>query len=538
MRDFFGSDATQPATMGPAIAAGHRVTLRLPRPTILTLIVAAAVLVCCAFAVIAQQNTTTAAGIGYLSLTVAMFACSTSVWPRARSARGDLQIRWLLLCAAPLLESVAYFPSFSEFIFKTPPERVFQTTCFNASEALVMLAAVLFFAGVSRTVVLVDTLQFLLFFLLRFILVYSPLTRDHFTANHLLVSQLTSLFLFLVPMVACLGATSRAELYFLRTLSWYLGFRVIGYFLSDQVSYIWSHYNYCSLWDVPGTAVLVGFAIYMLSTGPETESATANAEPIAHSLIVRSLMPSFLALVNLMLALFVLQVSVTLAAIAISISLLCYVVRTGLLQAQVMKDKAILESRNEQLEGLATRDPLTGIGNRRSLAQAYGRLQASAGSENLSVLVADIDYFKQANDLYGHLHGDQVLVALARDLESLTATVTGSHCARLGGDEFALLLPDMTPLKAFALAEELRALFSGHGFQAEHSGSSLSIGIASLQAVRDLPLESLLCRADEALYRAKALGRDRVEVQPLLEPGTGAASTLSGKLLEFQSTAS
>jgi diguanylate cyclase (GGDEF)-like protein len=499
---------------------------------------AAAVTVCCAFAAVAQQNTATAAGIGYLSLTAAMLACAASVWSRAHSARGELQIRWLLLAAAALLESIAYFPSFSEFILKTPPERVFQTTCFNASEALVMLAAVLFFAGVSRSVVLVDTLQFLLFFLLRFILVYSPVTRDHFTANHLLVTQLTALFLFLVPMVACLGATSRAELYFLRTLSWYLGFRLIGYFLSDQVSYIWSHYNYCSLWDVPGTALIMGFGVYMLSTSPSRQSAAASAEPIASSLVVRSLMPSFLALVNLMLALFVLQVSVPLAAIAISISLLCYVVRTGLLQAQVMKDKALLESRNQQLEGLATRDPLTGIGNRRSLAEVYGRLQASAGSENLSILVADIDSFKQANDLYGHLHGDQVLVALARDLESFAATVAGSHCARLGGDEFALLLPNMTPLKAFALGEELRGQFCAHRFQAENSGSSLSIGIASLQAARDLPLESLVCRADEALYRAKALGRDRVEVQPLLEPSAAPDSAPSGKLLELQRSAS
>jgi diguanylate cyclase (GGDEF)-like protein len=544
MRDSSGSDSTRPAAIGPTIAAtADKVTLRSPRPAILNLIMATAVMVCCIFAVTAAANTITAAGIGYLSLTAAMFACAASIWTRARSASRDLQVRWLLLSAAMLLQSIAYFPSFSEFIFKTPPERVFQTTCFNASEALVMLAAVLFFAGVSRSVVIVDTLQFLLFFLLRFTLVYSPVTRDHFTANHLLVTQLTSLFLFLIPMVACLGATSRAELYFLRTLSWYLGFRVIGYFLSDQVSYIWSHYSYCSLWDVPGTALIVGFAMYMLSTGPATHSA-ANAEsfvsspPKAPSLVVRSLMPSFVALVNLMLSLFVLQISVKLAVVAISISLLCYVVRTGLLQAQVLKDKALLESRNQQLESLATRDHLTGIGNRRSLAEVYSRLQASAAGEALSILVADIDHFKQANDLHGHLHGDQVLTALARNLESLASGIAGSHPARLGGDEFAFLLPDVTPQKASALAEELRGLFRAHKFQAENGESTLSIGIACLQAARDLPLESLVCRADEALYRAKSLGRDRVEVQPPWEPGTAIGPAPQGKLLEFQRTAS
>jgi diguanylate cyclase (GGDEF)-like protein len=522
-----------------AIAARREPSFRLPQPKILNLIMAAAILVCCIFAVMAAENNMPAAGIGYLSLTLAMFACSASIWTRARLATVDLRVRWLLTSAATLLDSIAYFPSFAEFIFNTPPQRVFQTTCFNASEALVMLAAVLFFAGVSRSVAFVDALQFLLFFLLRFILVYSPVTRDHFTASHLLIAQLMALFLFLLPLVAGLGAASRAEAAFLRTLSWFLGLRLIGYFLSDQVSYIWTHHVYCSLWDVPGAVLLTGFAVYMLSTTPAVNTApVAHGVPQVPSLVVRSLMPSFLALVNLMLALFVLQVSVRLAAIAISFSLLCYVVRTGLLQAQVLKDKALLESRNQQLEGLATRDHLTGIGNRCSLAEAYARLQTSSDGGILSMLVTDIDSFKQANDLHGHLHGDRVLIALARNLEIVAAAVAGSHCARLGGDEFALLLPDVTLQKASAMAEELRSLFAAHRFQKENGKSSLSIGIASLQTARDLPLESLICRADEALYRAKSHGRDRVEIQPLWEPSAATAPTPQGKLLEFQRTAS
>ena len=535
MKDSLGSDRAQPAPIGLAITDFECAkSERLRRPLILNLIMAAAVLACCVFAAMSPANTITGAGIGYLSLTTAFLACAASLWTRARSARGDLRIRWALVSAAALVDAIAYAPSFTEFIFNTPAARMLQTACFNATEALVLLAAVLFFAGVSRWVVLVDTLQFLLFFLLRFILVYSPVTRDHFTTNHLLISQLMALFLFLVPTVAGLGAASRAELYFLRTLSWFLGFRLLGYFLSDQVGYIWFHYGYCSLWDVPGVAVIVGFALYMLYSSPSSESATA-AKPVATSLMVRSLMPSFLALVNLMLGLFVLQISVTLAAIAITISLLCYVVRTGLLQAQVMHDKALLQTRNEQLEGLAIRDHLTGIGNRRSLAGAFSNLPSLPG-EDLSLLLADIDYFKQANDFHGHLHGDKVLIALARDLETLSASVAGSHCARLGGDEFALLLPGVPPQKASALAEGLRDRFSAHKFETENSKTTLSIGIASLHAVRDLPLETLVSRADEALYRAKDLGRNRVEAQPPWEPGSPEGPSSPANLLELQQT--
>lgn len=538
MKDPFGPGHAQPVPIGPAVTySGRKPKLRTQRPILLTLILAASLLVCCIFAAMAGENTPTAGGIGYLSFSLALFACAASIWTRARIATGDLQIRWLLVSAAALADAIAYLPSFTEYMFGTPSERVFQTACFNASEALLMLAALLFFAGVTRSVVIVDTLQLLLFFVLRFILIYSPVTRDHFTANHLLVAQFMAFFLFLIPMVGRLGAASRAELYFLRALSWYLGFRFIGYFLSDQVSYVWSHHVYCSLWDVPGTALLVGFAVYMVFTSPSANGEAADAAPIASSLIVRSLMPSFLALVNLMLGLFLLQISVTLAAIAISLALVCYVVRTGLLQAQAMKDQANLQSRNQQLEGLAIRDPLTGIGNRRSLAEVFSSMQARGGGERLSLLLTDIDSFKQANDIHGHLHGDKVLIALARNLETLAASVTGGHCARLGGDEFALLLPDVGPQKASALAEELRGLFSAHKFETESNAVSLSIGIASLQAARDLPLETLVCRADEALYRAKQLGRNRVEVHPLWEPETAPVSIAPG-FAEANSTAS
>jgi diguanylate cyclase (GGDEF)-like protein len=539
MRDSFGSNSGQPANLGPVIAhAGRRGTQLRLRPAILTLVTVAAVLVCSTHAAVAGANTIRAAGISYLCFALVMFGCALSFWACALSAKRALRIRWSLIAAAALAASIGYVPSFTELILNTPPGRVLQTVCFNTSEALYMLAAVLFFAGVARSIVIVDTLQALLFFVLRFNLVYSPVRRDHFTVNHLIVSQFMALFLFLVAMVACLGAASRAEARFLRTVSWFFGLRLIGFFLSDQVSYTWLHYTNCSLWDVPGAVLLAGFSLYVLYTSPSANSEAAETEPHAHSVIVSSLMPSFLALVNLILGLFMLRISVTLAAVAISASLVCYVVRTVLLQAQSMKDKTLLQTRNEHLEGLAVRDPLTGIGNRRSLAEAYHRLQAGAGGQSLSLLLVDIDQFKQANDCHGHLHGDQVLIALARKLESLAAGVFGSHCVRMGGDEFALLLPHVTPQAASSLAEELRAVFSAHKFETKISRVSLSVGIASLQAAHDLPLETLVCYADEALYRAKRLGRNRVEVQPVWEPGTADGPAASGARLELQRTAS
>ena len=129
----------------------------------------------------------------------------------------------------------------------------------------------------------------------------------------------------------------------------------------------------------------------------------------------------------------------------------------------------------------------------------------------------DIDCFKQANDCHGHLYGDKILVALARNLESVTAGVVASHCASLSGDEFALLLQGVSLEVASTLAENLRALLNGHAFEMENGRVSLCIGVASLSAARELPLEMLISHADKALYRAKLLGRDCIEVQSVFE---------------------
>jgi diguanylate cyclase (GGDEF)-like protein len=505
----------------------------------LTLFTLGAIAVCSVHAAVAGANTPLAAGIGYLCFTLVFFGCAAAFRVRARSAQGRVRIRWLLMAAATLATSIGYEPSFAQGVLHAAPQRLLATACFNAGEALCMLAAVLFFAGVGRSIVFVDMLQALLFVVLRFNLIYSRVTVDHFTVNHLVIGQVVAVLMFSVAVVACLGAASRAELQFLRTLSVFFGLRLIGLFLSNQVSYLWLHDTQCSLWDVPGSVIFAGFALYLLFTSRSAAAAVMDSAPLCSpSLTVRSLMPSFLALVNLLLGLFVLRISVRLAVVAISVSLVCYVVRTGLLHAQFMKDHAVLQSRNEHLEGLAIRDHLTGIGNRRSLAGVYSRLQAVASGRSVSLLLVDIDSFKQANDNHGHLYGDKVLVALARKLESLAVAVAGSHCARLGGDEFALLLPDVTPQQASTLGEKLRCLFNAQTYDEEKSRVSLSVGVASLQAARDLPLETLVSSADQALYRAKLLGRNRVEVQPLWESVAGDGAAAPALRLETQQTAS
>ncbi|HWA95823.1 MAG TPA: GGDEF domain-containing protein [Terracidiphilus sp.] len=508
------------------------------RKAVMVLVTLIAMAVCGLHASVAGANTAHSEGIGYFCLALVLIGCSTGFWTRARIARGTLRVRWGLIATAALIASLGYLLAFSELILHTPPSRQLQTACFNTGEVLYLLSAILFFSRVPRAIVIVDMLQAALFVVLRFDLIYSP-TTNTFKLDHLFIGQVVALCLFLVTSVACLGATTRGELKFLQILSCFFGLRLIAYFLANQVSYTWMHFNNSSELDVVGTTLLSGFALYLFYTNYSAHAAMKEAAiERAPSVVVRSLMPSFLALLDVMLGIILLHNSPLLAGIAIGAALLCYVMRAVLLDVQATEERVALKKRNEQLEGLATCDPLTGIGNRRSLAGMFSRLQATAGELPLSLMLIDIDHFKQANDRYGHLHGDRVLVTLAKKLERMAKSFVGSHCARFGGDEFALLLVGVSPDEAAKMASELCQTLRTHEWEAEEASESLSIGIASLRAARDLPLEPLISFADKALYRAKLAGRDRVEAQPVWNAGNEFDdSTASSLAMEMRQLA-
>jgi diguanylate cyclase len=164
-------------------------------------------------------------------------------------------------------------------------------------------------------------------------------------------------------------------------------------------------------------------------------------------------------------------------------------------------------------QGLASRDPLTGLLNRRGLDQRVAREWQQYAS-TCGVLVIDIDRFKAINDSHGHLLGDKVIIAVARAL----AACVGDRgpVARIGGEEFAaLLLQPAEEKHVVAIAEQVRATVErGRIRRAENEqavgGVTISVGVATpLDGER---FEALLERADRALYQSKAGGRNRVTV--------------------------
>lgn len=177
------------------------------------------------------------------------------------------------------------------------------------------------------------------------------------------------------------------------------------------------------------------------------------------------------------------------------------------LQQQLDKIHAL----QAQLSDQANRDPLTGLYNRRYLDTTLARELARCEREGqpLSLMLIDIDHFKQVNDNYGHQAGDTVLIKLATLLQE-QARAADVAC-RYGGEEFMLLLPNMPADAALDRAEQWRAAFADTTelVDARQLRVTLSIGVASYPSHGHLAQELIQC-ADRALYRAKAQGRNRV----------------------------
>ena len=180
---------------------------------------------------------------------------------------------------------------------------------------------------------------------------------------------------------------------------------------------------------------------------------------------------------------------------------LLYAIGLSFVTLAMVKERAELRYKRAAL-----RDPLTGIGNRRAFVEAATELLAEQARLRRSavLLLCDLDHFKRLNDSLGHAAGDRALAGFGQIL--LDRSRQQDICARIGGEEFVCLLADADASAALSLAERIR-----HDCAALPEHLSVSIGIAEAgQAGHDL--NRLLALADQALYAAKAAGRNRVEL--------------------------
>jgi len=186
----------------------------------------------------------------------------------------------------------------------------------------------------------------------------------------------------------------------------------------------------------------------------------------------------------------------------------------GATLALIVYVTGLVGEREQRLDHMSKTDGLTGVANRRHFLELLERELARTQryGATLSCVMIDLDHFKEVNDRHGHLVGDQVLVAVA---EALQRSIRDSDVvARYGGEEFVLLLPSTDVTGARELAERCRQVIAGTQVAGRHGLLSVtaSMGVASLPAGSPGDLDRLLSAADDALYRAKDAGRDRVVV--------------------------
>jgi diguanylate cyclase (GGDEF)-like protein len=187
--------------------------------------------------------------------------------------------------------------------------------------------------------------------------------------------------------------------------------------------------------------------------------------------------------------------------------------RVTSLHNRLSEQRDALSLLNLRLHGDARRDPLTHLSNRLRLREDLDALSAPGGATTMCIALCDIDFFKRFNDHAGHLAGDGVLTGVA---ETIQASVReADHAYRYGGEEFLILLPGATLETGAAAVERVRAAVEARAFQHPASDAApvvtISAGVAFTSAVDPSSIQDCVRRADEALYAAKAAGRNRVE---------------------------
>ena len=197
-----------------------------------------------------------------------------------------------------------------------------------------------------------------------------------------------------------------------------------------------------------------------------------------------------------------------------------------LVGTRIVKLQQELIAAREAMRSAATLDALTGLPNRREIVNFLTREISRASREHqpLSLILADVDYFKVVNDTLGHLVGDEVLKEVAHRLQS--GVLPYDRVGRFGGEEFLIVMPNCDLVPAFTRADQLRASVASKPIitKVKPASVTLSMGLTAINGAKDVDIEALLHQADLGLYEAKKKGRNRVEQVDQAETTAGRAS--------------
>jgi len=299
-----------------------------------------------------------------------------------------------------------------------------------------------------------------------------------------------------------------------------------------RVAMIWLAKKYLAQANISQYCLIAGLTISSLSWGGMAACAFLDTPLSTHSDIIllstvglcgggaisfsSSRFFTWLFLSCMLMPILVVEIVYT-RGLQIEIVMVVIVYFIGLLGATKNPHREYMSAliSNFQLEEISNTDALTGVRNRRYFdVQLHEEVQRSKRNQYpISLILVDIDHFKQINDQYGHPAGDQCLIHIARCLSDSLHRVSDT-ISRYGGEEFGIILPNMSAAGCIELAEEIRQKISVNPIEVnEHNISmSISVGCYTIKNMNKyVKSEQLISNADEALYKAKRLGRNRVE---------------------------
>ncbi|WP_175528857.1 GGDEF domain-containing protein [Granulicella pectinivorans] len=422
---------------------------------------------------------------------------------------GMMRTQWRVLGAHFAMMSLSLWaPSLMLWVhWPTVQKSSWCVSGFAATASMCCLLCFSVFSGSStRSKRLLDAAMTLILCGLNFSTAFSP-GPTGFSRYHLQVSMITAVFLLCAAESSRRSVTQDGHRLFAEVTEIYLITRVVMLFLVNIVNAVWlatpRELPFDLFCGIPPLCFAL-LTLRLLLWGPRRKTVSRP------SALWANLLPSMILLATVTFALHGLVSHPILYSLTILLSVACFVLRTHLLYQQMFREQRELLVRTGQLEKLATRDMLTGIGNRRSLELMAFELLETGSPIPSALLLIDTDRFKWVNDTFGHLAGDELLKAIAEEVQEQVGEIEGACCARIGGDEFAALLPHVPLHAAREIAEKIRKRIGEFQLEGEGSHCTVSIGVAA--ASGRVSLTGLLELADAALYRAKGHGRNAVEV--------------------------
>lgn len=451
-----------------------------------------------------------------------LIAAFCGLW-RANNVPRREQLPWRMLSASMLLWAIgqaveAFIGRSTSALNFTPDASDF----FNIIAAFPMLLTL---SNTRRTetvrsIFYLDSAQVMLAAVLSWFLLYRMALTATAAETAMASIYLTECVLLAVAAVIRLASWSTLE----ERRRIHLLFRGVWLFLPIHMgmNYASGHWNlhagsiFDLLWSVP--FVYAGWQALHL---PMAETLVTREQPSRFRLLIESLCPLLIMAAIFALAAKIATQHLVLGLAAVFVLLLIQSMHAGVVQLSyvttqslLLKRELELENANANLELLSMLDPLTGIPNRRRFDDAFDTAwkRGLRKLEPLALLIIDLDFFKDINDLYGHTYGDECLVSVARALEQ-QAQRPDDLLARYGGDEFILLLPDTNASGAMEVAQQMHEAI--RLLAAENSASpfggllTITVGIGVGQAEIAADPIALIDVADQALYQAKQMGRNR-----------------------------